>query len=110
MSGTTSFKILHDNAKVHVAKKVKTYLEEEGLTTIRHPPYSPDLAPCDFWLFDYIKRNLTDHTSAKSLKKQITEILMSISKDEYRKTFEMYLERMKLCIENHGEYFEHLMK
>ncbi|CAF3331902.1 unnamed protein product, partial [Rotaria sp. Silwood2] len=27
-----------------------------------HPPYSPDLAPCDYWLNDYIKRNLTDQS------------------------------------------------
>ena len=110
ISGTTNFKILHDNAKVYVAKKVKSYLEEEGMATIRHPPYSPDLAPCDFWLFDKIKLSLTDHASAQSLKKQITEILMSIPKEEYRKTFEKYLERMQLCINNKGEYFEHLIK
>ena len=109
-SGTKSFKILHHNAKVHVAKKVKSYLEQEGMTTIRHPPYSPDLAPCDVWLFDKIKQNLTDHVDAKSLENQITEILMTIPKEEYRKTFEKYLERMKLCVDNKGEYFVHLIK
>ena len=48
-----------------------------------HPPYSPDLAPSDFWLFDYIKQRLTDQPDAKSLGKQITEIANSIPKEEY---------------------------
>ena len=114
MRGTTvlgdSPSATHDNARPHVAKNVKAYLESEGMVTIDHPPYSPDLAPCDFWLFDKIKQSLTDHKSAISLKKQITEILGAIPKEEYLKTFQKYLERMQLCINNHGDYFEHLIK
>ena len=32
-----------------------------------HPPYSPDLASCDYWLNDYIKNRLTDQPDEKSL-------------------------------------------
>ena len=35
-----------------------------------HPAYSPDLAPCDYWLNDYIKRNLTDQPDEKSLTRE----------------------------------------
>ena len=45
----------HDNASPHKAKIVKDYLEEQELQVLPHPPYSPDLAPCDFWLFPTIK-------------------------------------------------------
>jgi len=65
--------------------------------------------PSDFWLFDYIKRQLTDHTNRKSLEKEITEILENIPKEEYQKTFNKWLERMELCIQNQGHYFEHLI-
>ena len=109
-SGTKNMKILHDNAKPHVAKVVQEYLNNEGIAIIDHPPYSPDLAPCDFWLFSKIKQHLTDHKDVQSLKKQITEIVNAIPKDEWLKTFEKYLERMQLCIDNKGEYFEHLIK
>ena len=47
---------------------------------MNHPPYSPDLAPSDFWLFDYIKKRLTFNPDAKSLMKQITGIVNSIPK------------------------------
>lgn len=109
-TGTKSMKILHDNAKPHVAKVVQEYLNSEGIGRIDHPPYSPDLAPCDFWLFSKIKLHLTDHKDVQSLKKQITEILSGIPKEEWLKTFQKYLERMQLCIDNKGDYFEHLIK
>ena len=98
-SGTTNMKFHHDNARAHIAKSVISYLESEGMRLIRHPPYSPDLAPCDFWLFDYIKRHLGDHNSAKSLEREITAILCAIPKEEYAKTFAKWLERMQLCID-----------
>jgi len=45
--------ILHqDNAPPHKARIVTEFLVEQGIETLRHPPYSPDLAPSDFWLFD----------------------------------------------------------
>ncbi len=109
-SGLKNMKILHDNAKPHVHINVKNFLEQEGITIIDHPPYSPDLAPCDFWLFDEIKRRLHDHCDAESLMCQITDILNLIPKDEYLKTLKKWLERMQLCIDNEGDYFEHFIK
>ncbi|KAG5320195.1 MOS1T transposase, partial [Pseudoatta argentina] len=43
--------LLHDNARPHVAKPVKTYLETLKWKVLPHPPYSPDIAPSDFHLF-----------------------------------------------------------
>ena len=73
-----------------------------------HPPYSPDLAPSDFWLFDYIKQRLDDHTSAESLIRQITAIVRSIPKEEYLKTFQKWIERMELCIKYEGHLINKL--
>ena len=41
-------KLLIDNASSQTAKLTKVFLEAEGLDLLPHPPYSPDLAPCDF--------------------------------------------------------------
>ncbi|KAG5325898.1 MOS1T transposase, partial [Pseudoatta argentina] len=43
--------LLHDNARPHVAKPVKTYLETLKWEVLPHPLYSPDIAPSDFHLF-----------------------------------------------------------
>ena len=47
-----------DNASVHNSIVVTDYLTKMGIKTVPHPPYSPDLAPCDFWLFPKLKEKL----------------------------------------------------
>ena len=48
--------ILHqDNAPAHNALSVKQFLANKNTTVLEHPPYSPDLAPCNFYLFPKIK-------------------------------------------------------
>ncbi|KAG5319042.1 MOS1T transposase, partial [Pseudoatta argentina] len=51
---------LHDNARPHVAKPVKTYLETLKWEVLPHPPYSPDIAPSDFHLFRSMAHGLAD--------------------------------------------------
>jgi c-di-AMP phosphodiesterase-like protein len=70
-----------------------------------HPPYSPDLAPCDFWLNDYIKNNLTDQPNEESLAQVVSKIVKNIPEKEFKKTFEKLLERMELCINNERQLF-----
>ena len=45
----------HDNAAPHNARLTVQFLEQQGISFLPNPPYSPDLAPCDFWLFPKIK-------------------------------------------------------
>ena len=40
-----------DNAPVHNSIFFTDYLTKMGIKTVAYPPYSRDLAPCDFWLF-----------------------------------------------------------
>ena len=48
--------ILHqDNVPAHNTLSVKQFLANKNITELEHPPYSPDLAPCDFYLFPKIK-------------------------------------------------------
>jgi len=46
----------HDNAPAHDALRVRGFLAKNSITKMDHPPYSPDLAPCDFWLFPKLKK------------------------------------------------------
>ena len=56
--GLRGVKLLQDNAPAHTSEVVKTFLENKGVELLPHPPYSPDLAPCDFWLFPNLKKHL----------------------------------------------------
>jgi transposase len=47
-----------DNVRAHTDQKSRTFCEENVLRLAPHPPYSPDLAPSDFFLFSYVKERL----------------------------------------------------
>jgi histone-lysine N-methyltransferase SETMAR len=47
------------NAPIHNSEEVEGLLTNFGFTRIEHPPYSRDLAPCDFLLFGAIKENFS---------------------------------------------------
>jgi transposase len=51
--------LLSDNCKVHKACNIQAVIQECGLTELRHPSYSPDLAPYDFFLFKKLKKKKT---------------------------------------------------
>ena len=44
-----------DNAPVHNSILVTEYLTKMCIKTVLHPPYCPDHAPCDFWLFPKLR-------------------------------------------------------
>jgi len=47
-----------DNAPAHTAISVRQFCAKNGMTVLPHPPYSPDVAPSDFFLFPRMKRDL----------------------------------------------------
>jgi len=48
----------HDNARPHSASITKEFLDQNRVKVLSQPPYSPDIAPCEFWLFKNLKKNL----------------------------------------------------
>ncbi|VVC25866.1 Transposase, type 1 [Cinara cedri] len=75
----------HDNAPAHTALSVRRFLTK-NMTTVSHPPYSPDLSPCDFFLFPRIKRNMKGKRFADidEVKNKTTEALAGITKDDLK--------------------------
>ena len=54
-TGFKHVRLLHDNAPAHTSAIVTAFLKTEKVTVLPHPAYSPDLAPCDFFLFPKLK-------------------------------------------------------
>lgn len=50
--------VLHDNARPHTARLTQEKLTQMHWTPLEHPPYSPDLSPCDYHLFGPLKEDL----------------------------------------------------
>ena len=51
-------KISQKPSKAHKVKVTVTFLKEQSIQVLAHSPYSPNLTPCDFWLFPLIKERL----------------------------------------------------
>ena len=101
--------ILHfDNARPHTSKKVMDYLKENSMIRAPQPPYSPDIAPSDFYLFGYIKDQLKGciFNSKEDLLSAIRSILETISTETLKKVFLKWEERLKKVIDSNGDYFE----
>ena len=98
----------HDNASPHKAKIVEDYLEEQELQVLPNPPYSPDLAPCDFWLFPTLKECLAGRKfyGLQDLAKAVLSELRSIPKEDYAAAMEKWIAPLWTCIKRQGEYFE----
>jgi transposase len=48
----------HDNAPAHASLLIREFFTNHETTVVRQPPYSPDLAPADFFLFPKLKFSL----------------------------------------------------
>ena len=105
-----SIKLLHDNALAHKSATVQEYLKESGLDVLDHPPYSPDLSPCDFWLFPRLKEMLAGHRfeSRCGIGSAVNQCLRHIPKEDYLAPFWKWVDRCKMCVEADGAYFEGL--
>ena len=66
-----------DIAPVHNSILVSNYLTKMGIKTVPHPPYSPDLTPCDFWLFPKVKKNLrgSRFKTIEEMKEAVTRVV-----------------------------------
>ena len=54
-SAPGSWFLFHDKAPVHQAVAVQEFLARKQVCVLNHPPYSPDLYPCDYFLFPKLK-------------------------------------------------------
>jgi histone-lysine N-methyltransferase SETMAR len=78
-----------DNTRRHAAKKITEFLAGNGMKRALHPPYSLDLAPCDFYLFECMKGRLADapFEEPDQLLQAIDTIFQSIEKRHWNACF-----------------------
>ena len=98
----------HDNAPGHSALRNCEFLAKHSITVLPHPPYSPDLAPYDFFLFPMLKRPLKGRRfeTIPEIKANATKELKGIKKEAYLDCFRKWKHRWDKCVRWEGEYFE----
>ncbi|KAG5317142.1 MOS1T transposase, partial [Pseudoatta argentina] len=100
--------LLHDNARPHVAKPVKTYLETLKWEVLPHPLYSPDIAPSDFHLFRSMAHGLADRRfhSYEEAQKWIDSWIASKDRSFFRRGIHVLPERWEKVVSSDGQYFK----
>ena len=97
----------HDNSPIHTSKIITNFLYENKVKTLNHPPYSPDLSPCDFWLFPTIKQRMRGslHLSRADLLLKFKDELKKFTNNDFKKCFDTWIKRCKKVILKNGNYF-----
>ena len=75
-----------------------------GINTVPHSPYSPDLAPCNFWLFPKLRGS--HYETIEEIKEAMTKAIDTLTQEDFHWAFEKLLELSKECIAAGGYYFE----
>ena len=93
-----------DNTPVHNSILVTDYLTMMSINTVPRRPYSPDLAPCDFWLFPKLRGSCYEIIEA--MKEVVTKVTDTLTQEDFHGTFQKLLERYNKCIAVGGDNFE----
>jgi len=98
----------HDNALAHLLFLVRNFLAKNKMTVVPQPPYSPDLAPADFFLFPKLKSTLKGRRfdTFDEIQKNSTKELFAIPKEAFRKVFQSWQKHWERCVASEGNYFE----
>ena len=80
------------------------YLTKMGIKTVAQPPYSPDLAPCDFWLFPKLRGCC--YEMIEEMKEAVTKVIDTLTQEDFSEAFQKFLEWYNKCIAARGDYFK----
>ena len=101
-----------DGARPHTTKAVQTWLHDKFGTKFiskeKWPPRSPDLNPCDFFLWGYLKERVYSPIpkNIEELKANIEREASKIPTKMLENTFFSFRNRLEKIILNNGEHFE----
>ena len=75
-----------------------------GIKTVAHPPYSPDLAPCDICLFRKLRG--CRYETLEEMKGAVTNVIDTLTQEYFHGAFQKLLEQYNKYIEARRDYFE----
>ena len=84
---------------------MQQFLADRSIKTIAHPPYSPDLAPANFFLFPKVKNDLAGKTQ-DTFRSSWEGAIKKLSKDDFTTAFKKWIDCCKKCGRLEGNYVE----
>ena len=97
----------HDNAPAHTALLTRCFLTDNNMTVVSHPPYSPDLAPSDFFLFPKLKMKLKGRRfQTEEIQAESQAVLNTLRENDFQESFKNWQRRWDRCQASERHYFE----
>ncbi|CAI5658033.1 unnamed protein product [Oreochromis niloticus] len=96
----------HDDTPAHNALKECHYFCYTDTNLILHPQHSPDLAPCDFFLFPKINAKLRGHffDTVEEFQHASLIVLDSLGEEDFHRAFTAWQQRWVWCAAVQGNY------
>ena len=101
--------LLHDDtAPSHQALITREFLARNSIIALPQPPYSPDLAPCDFFLFPKMKLQLKGRRfdTVEEIQRESQNVLGRLREQDFQHAFQQWQRRWDRCVAAQGDYFE----
>ena len=74
------------------------------ISTVPHPPYHPDLTPCDFCLFPNLRG--CRYETIEEMKDAVMKVFDMLTQEDFHGAFQKLLERYNKYIAARADYFE----
>lgn len=111
---------MQDGAPPHYSVDVRQWLDlnfplrwmgrgsKENPAPFRWPPYSPDLTPCDFFLWGYMKSRIyrTQPANLDDLRRRIEQEFEELQQGMVNRAIDSYVRRLERCLEVNGASVE----
>ena len=99
--------LLHEKAPPPRAAVAQAALQDYGFAELNHPPYSPDMAPTDFFLFANLKKDLRGRWfETEELKLAVQEWFDTHPESFYREGISKLYDHYSRVINSKGGYIE----
>ena len=87
---------------------IREFFAKNNIAVLKQAPYSPDLSPCDFFLFPKLKEvtNGTRFQDSEAIKTAVTRELRAIPKKSFQESMKASQRRLEKSIRAQGDYFE----
>jgi histone-lysine N-methyltransferase SETMAR len=98
--------MLHDNVCPHAAHATRDTLCRSGWGVLDHPPYSPDLSPCDYHVFGPLKKTLKGRwfNSDEAVREAVEQWFIQQPVSFFAEGITKLVQRWDKCLNSGGQY------
>jgi hypothetical protein len=98
----------HGNAPSHTSVLTLQFLAKNYMAVNPHLAYSPDLTPCEFFLFPKMKLKLKGRRfdTIEEIQAELQRVLDTVTEKDFQEAFQKWRRRWDRCVHVGGNYFE----